>query len=70
MRTRIAGIEEAAVVFVALAGAFLFAAWAAAWLTRPRAAAAAPSGAGDPYADEVARFRREVHDWDRRGWIT
>lgn len=25
-----------------------------------------PAGpAGDPYADEVARFRRELHDWDR-----
>ena len=26
-------------------------------------APAAP--AADPYADEVARFRRELHDWDR-----
>jgi len=34
------------------------------WLT---AEAAAPVPAGDPYADEVAAFRRELHDWDRRG---
>ena len=29
----------------------------------------APQPAGpstDPYADEVARFRRELHDWDRQ----
>lgn len=25
----------------------------------------APVPAGDPYAEEVAAFRRELHDWDR-----
>lgn len=55
-------------IWLALAGACLFAAWAAVWLTAPRASLREPApGAGDPYADEVARFRAELHDWDRRG---
>jgi hypothetical protein len=54
--------------WVLVAGAGLFAAWAVAWLLAPRLAGqAAQGGAGDPYADEIARFRREVSDWDRRG---
>jgi hypothetical protein len=53
--------------WVLVAGAGLFAALAVAWLLAPRTAAASPGGAGDPYADEIARFRREVSDWDRRG---
>jgi hypothetical protein len=53
-------------VWLAVGLAGLFAAWAVAWLLVPRpAAASSPGGAGDPYADEIARFRREVHDWDR-----
>lgn len=54
-------------VWLALLGAGLFAAWAVAWLTGPRPPVAAGTDGGDPFADEVARFRREVHDWDRRG---
>jgi hypothetical protein len=55
-------------VWLLVAGAGLFAAWAVAWLIVPRpVSAAGAAGAGDPYADEVARFRREVADWDRRG---
>jgi len=55
-------------ILLALTGAFLFAAWAAAWLSVPRAESLRESpGAGDPYAEEVARFRAELHDWDRRG---
>lgn len=51
--------------WLALAGAALFAAWAAVWLTVPRAPAPAAPGAGDPWAAEVARFRAQLHDWDR-----
>jgi hypothetical protein len=54
-------------VWLLVVGAGLFAAWAVVWLSVPRAAASSPAGAGDPYADEVARFRRQLHDWDRRG---
>jgi hypothetical protein len=56
------------VVWLAVGLAGLFAAWAVVWLSVPRPqAAAGAAGAGDPYAEEVARFRREVADWDRRG---
>ena len=48
-----------------LIGAGLFAAWALAWLTVPRVTVVITGI--DPYAAEVAQFRREVHDWDRRG---
>ncbi len=37
------------------------------WVLTRRPAPAPASPAGDPYAGEVARFRREVHDWDRNG---
>ena len=47
-----------------LLGAGLLAAWAVAWLTMPRVTVII--SAADPYAAEVAQFRREVHDWDRR----
>jgi hypothetical protein len=54
--------------------ALLFACWAllvalsAAWLwLRGLRPAAAAGPAADPYAGEIARFRREVHDWDRNG---
>ena len=46
-----------------LLGAGLFAAWALAWLTLPRAMPA-PAGP-DLHAAEIASFRRELHDWDR-----
>lgn len=55
--------------------AWIFAGWCccvglgAAWLwfrlSRPR-----PAGrpaAADPFAGQVARFRRDLHDWDRNG---
>ena len=48
-----------------LLGAGLLAAWALARLAVPRVTVII-AGA-DPYAAEVAQFRREVHDWDRRG---
>jgi hypothetical protein len=53
-------------MWLVLGGACLFAAWAVIWLAVPRPAAAAGPAAGDPYAAEVARFRAQVHDWDRR----
>jgi hypothetical protein len=49
-------------IWLAVGLAGLFAAWAVVWLSVPRRG----GGAGDPYAEEVARFRREVADWDRR----
>jgi len=53
-------------LLVGVAG--LFAAWAVVWLSVPRAVPSdGTRGAGDPYAEEVARFRRQLHDWDRRG---
>jgi hypothetical protein len=54
------------VVWLAVGLAGLFAAWAVVWLSVPRPpAAAGAAGAGDPYAAEVARFRAQLHDWDR-----
>lgn len=37
------------------------------WLLMRTAADPAPAGPppGDPYADAVAEFRRQMHDWDR-----
>lgn len=46
-----------------LAGFGLFA--AILWLTIPRVVVVIREEAADPYAAEVARFRRELHDWDR-----
>ena len=54
-----------AVTWLLLFGAGLFAAWALAWLTMPRVTVVISTA--DLYAAEVAQFRREVHDWDRRG---
>lgn len=48
-----------------LLGAGLLAAFAVAWLTMPRVTVTITYA--DPYEAEVAQFRREVHDWDRRG---
>lgn len=37
------------------------------WLLMRQAEPAAAEGpAPDPHAGEIARFMREVHDWDRR----
>lgn len=44
----------------------LAAAWTILWITSPRVPAEASENAGDPYAAEIARFRQQVHDWDRR----
>ena len=35
------------------------------WSQQPEPAPAPP--ATDPYADAVAEFRRQLHDWDRNG---
>jgi hypothetical protein len=43
-----------------------FLALLAAWWWRPLPVPAASPGA-DPYAADVAVFRRQLHDWDRRG---
>jgi hypothetical protein len=39
----------------------------AAWWLLCAKEAPAPAGPADPYASEVARFRAELHDWDRHG---
>lgn len=53
------------IMWLLLAGAGLLAAWAVLWLAVPRVTVII--SAADPYEAEVARFRRELHDWDRRG---
>lgn len=58
-----AGLEWLALLAALAAAAVL----AVAWLMDPRPPVAAGPDGGDPFADEVARFRRELHDWDRYG---
>ncbi len=47
-------------LIAAAAGVVMWLAW-----TRRRRAPVAASGGGDPYAGEVAEFRRRVADWCR-----
>lgn len=36
------------------------------WWLLARPPVAGPAAAADPYAAEVAAFRAQLHDWDRR----
>ena len=52
-----------------LAAFLIAAAWLAwlRWTAWIRSRRPAPGPAGDPYASEVAEFRRQVSDWSRGG---
>lgn len=56
-------------VWLEIAAVLLAALWLAwlRWTARIRARPTPPAPAADPYASQVAEFRRAVSDWSRSG---